>query len=125
MLQVGQMKQQFLRDLAKRRTELYEQLSQYDNEEQDLLHFIENEKYDAVTMVKVAKLLKDNRLARRKIKVELEQLQSIRDTVAHRNLQKFAEKPYTYRTDVLSNAVQRTKGMQVVNQHTLFTKQND
>lgn len=125
MVHVTQMRQDFLKDLAKRNKELREQLSQYDMEEQDLLHFIENEKYDAVTMVKVTKLLKENRLARRQIKVELEQLQSVRDAIAHRKLQKFAEKSYTYRTDVLSSTVQRTKGMQVVNQHVLFTKQND
>ena len=65
MSQATQMKQQFLLDLAKRRKELFEQLSQRNHEQQDLLHFLENEKYDAVVMVKIAKQIKENRLLRR------------------------------------------------------------
>ena len=115
MSQAVQMKKQFLQDLTKRRNELNVSLSRYDNEEQDLLHFFENEKYDAVTMVKVAKQLKEVRVARRAIKVELEQVQSMRDQLSQRNHEKFAEKSYEYRTNVLSDIAHRTKGMKVCN----------
>ena len=110
-----QIKQQFLYDLAQRRNELIHQLSASDIEQQDLLHFLEIERYDAVAMVKVAKQLKINRLNRRKIKVELEQLQSIKDIVAKKKFEKFAEKSYEYKTDVLSNITFRTKGEKVQN----------
>lgn len=110
MSDVKQIKQQFLYDLAQRRKELECQLSAYAVEEQDLLHFLENEIYDAVVMVKIAKQLKISRLNRRKVKVELEQLQSIHDTVTKKKLKQFAEKHYEYRTDVLSNIASRTKG---------------
>lgn len=122
MSQVLQMKKQFLHDLTKRYNELSVLLSRYDNEEQDLLHFVENEKYDAVTMVKVAKELKEVRLARRVIKVELEQVQSMRDQLSQKNHEKFAKKTYEYKTDVLSNIAHRTKGMKVCNHNLNATK---
>lgn len=124
MTQCSTMRDQFLTDLKKRKGELWQQLSKYDSQEQDLLHFLEAEKYDAVTMVRVTKLLKDSRIARRKIKVELEQIQSLSDVVSHRNMKRFEEKPYTYRTDILSMTAQRTQGMKACNKN-LFTQQND
>jgi isocitrate dehydrogenase len=124
MSQAVQMKQQFLWDLAKRRKELSEQLSQYNNQEQDLLHFLENERYDAVVMVKVAKQLKDNRLSRRAIKVEIDQLNSMSSILTKKNLLKFAEKDYEYRTNILSDTAHRTKGMKICNKN-LFTQQNN
>ena len=87
------------------------------------MHFVENEKYDAVTMVKVAKELKEVRLARRMIKIELEQVQSMRDQLLQKNHEKFAEKSYVYKTDVLSDIAYRTKGMKVCNHN--LTQQND
>lgn len=122
MTQVLQMKKQFLQDLTKRRKELNVLLSKYDNEEQDLLHFVENEKYDAITMVKVAKELKEVRLARRVIKIELEQVQSMRDQLSQKNHEKFAEKSYVYKTDVLSDIAHRTQGMKVCNHNLNTTK---
>lgn len=115
MNKVYELRQQFLIDLSKRRKELESQLSMYDTEQQDLLHFLENEIYDAVVMVKIAKQLKINRLTRRKIKVELEQLQSIRDSVGHKDLKRFAEKTYEYKTDVLSSIAHKSKGEKVQN----------
>lgn len=122
MTQVLQMKKQFVKDLTKRYNELSVLLSRYDNEEQDLLHFVENEKYDAVTMVKVAKELKEVRLARRVIKIELEQVQSMKDQLSQKNHEKFAKKTYVYKTDVLSNIAHRTKGMKVYNHNLNATK---
>ena len=122
MSQAVQMKKQFIRDLTTRHKELFKQLSLYDNQEQDLLHFIENEKYDAVAMVKVAKQLKETRLARRAIKIELEQIQSMRDQLLQKNHEKFAEKSYVYKTDVLSDITHRTKGMKVCNHNLNTTK---
>ena len=124
MSQTVQMRAQFMNELVKRRNELSEQLSRYNNQEQDLLHFIENERYDAVVMVKVAKQLKDNRQARRAVKVEIDQVNSMMSVLAKKNLSKFAEKTYEYRTDILLDTAHRTKGMQVRNKN-LLTKQND
>ena len=123
MSQATQMKQQFLLDLAKRRKELFEQLSQRNHEQQDLLHFLENEKYDAVVMVKIAKQIKENRLLRRAIKVEIDQLNSMSSILSRKNLLQLAEKDYEYRTDILSNTAHRTKGMRTYNHN--LTKQND
>jgi hypothetical protein len=122
MNQVLQMKNQFLHDLTKRYNELIALLSKYDCEEQDLLHFIENEKYDAVTMVKVTKELKDVRISRRVIKVELEQVKSMKDQLSNKNHEKFAKKTYKYKTDVLSNIAHRTKGMKACNHNLNTTK---
>ena len=122
MNQVLQMKNQFLHDLTKRYNELIALLSKYDCEEQDLLHFIENEKYDAVTMVKVTKELKDVRISRRVIKVELEQVKSMKDQLSNKNHEKFAKKTYKYKTDVLLNIAHRTKGMKAYNHNLNATK---
>lgn len=115
MSQAIQMKQQFMLDLTKRRDELSEQLKQYDHQEQDLLHFIENEKYDAVVMVKVFKQLKENRQIRREIKIEIDQLNSMGSLIGRSRLHQFAQKDYTYRTDILADTAHRTKGMKVRN----------
>lgn len=122
MTQVVSMKEQFLCDLDKRCKELSVSLSKYDNEEQDLLHFIENERYDAVTMVKIAKQLKEIRVARRGIKVELQQIQSMNDMLSRKNHEKFAKRAYEYKTDVLSDIAHRTKGMKVYSHNLNTTK---
>ena len=68
----------------------------------DAEHFLENEKCDAVVLVKAAKLIKDLRQKRRKVKVELEKLQSIKDTIT-KGMTRFDNKSYTYRTEIIND----------------------
>lgn len=97
-----QMRNEFLREVRIRRKELSQQQSEYDLMLMDAEHFLENEKCDAVVLVKTAKLIKDLRQKRRKVKVELEKLQSIRDTIT-KGMTRFDNKSYTYRTDVIND----------------------
>ena len=122
MSQAMQMKERFMLDLVAKRRELIEQLSQYDSQEQDLLHFLENERYDAVVMVKVAKQLKDNRQLRREIKIEINRLNSMASLLGKSKLHQLAQKTYTYRTDILADTAHRTKGMKVCNHNLNNTK---
>ena len=81
--------------------------------EQDLLHFLESESCDAVTMVMIAKKLQENRRARRNDKVRLEQIQSIKSTIpiltSKKNLTSFEEKTYTYKSNVMSSISHKPK----------------
>lgn len=81
-------------------------VAEYSSIEQDLLHFLENESCDAVTMVLIAKQLQQNRRSRRQDKIRLEQIQSIKSTipslVKKKNLTSFEEKTYTYKSDIIS-----------------------
>jgi len=54
---------------------LTNELSQVDLYEQDVLHMIENGKFNASDGYKFAKMIYDNRIKRREIKNELEPLQ--------------------------------------------------
>ena len=101
----------FRTELTKRNNELLTILSQYDFEITDLLHYLENEKCDAVQMVLVAKKLKEVRIKRRVIKKELEQIQSLNDQLrSERHLKCVGGSKYKYRTDALKDIGNREKG---------------
>lgn len=97
-----QMRDDFLREVKIRRKELAQQQSEYDLMLMDAEHFLENEKCDAVVLVKTAKLIKDLRQKRRKVKIELEKLQSVRDSIT-KGITRFDNKSYTYRTEVMND----------------------
>lgn len=97
-----QMRDDFLREVKIRRKELAQQQSEYDLMLMDAEHFLENEKCDAVVLVKTAKLIKDLRQKRRKVKIELEKLQSVRDSIT-KGITRFDNKSYTYRTKVMND----------------------
>ena len=89
---------------------LTQQLSQYDLEQQDILHFIENRKLNAAQMSKLFKLLKGIRENRRNIKQELSRYTSLASRMSKgSNLLecKLELKPeeefYELRTDVLNH----------------------
>ena len=88
-------------------------VSEADGIEQDLLHFLENETCDAVTMVMIAKKLQENRRARRNDKIRLEQIQSIKSSIPilvnKKNLTSFENKTYTYKSDVMSSISHKPK----------------
>lgn len=100
---VHQTKNETLHQLALRKDVLWRRVSDIDLQITDVMHFLENEKYDAVTMVKLACQLRDLRKERRDVKVEIEQVQSLHNTIKDNKLDRFAKKTYTYRTDVLKD----------------------
>jgi superfamily I DNA and RNA helicase len=93
--------------------ECRQSVSEADGIEQDLLHFLENESCDAVTMVMIAKKLQKNRRDRRNDKIRLEQIQSIKSTIPilanKKNLTSFENKTYTYRSDVMHSIAHKPK----------------
>ena len=97
-----QMRNEFLKEAKIRQKELVQQQSKYDLMLTDAEHFLENEKCDAVVLVKTAKLIKELRQKRRQIKVELEKLQSARDTMT-KGMIRFDNKSYTYRTAIMNS----------------------
>ena len=98
----SQMRDQFLKDAKKRMKELEKKQSEYDTYIADAMHFLENEKYDAVAMVKIAKYLQTITRQRRKVKTEYEKLQSTTHAVT-KGADKFDSKTYTYRTTTMQN----------------------
>jgi hypothetical protein len=73
----------------------------------DAEHFLENEKCDAIVLVKTAKLIKELRQKRRKVKIELEKIQSIRDSMT-KGMVRFDNKGYTYRTEIMNDITNKT-----------------
>lgn len=98
---VFETRKEVLSSLYMRHNTLNQKLSSIDLKITDILHFLEAEKYDAIVMMKLAKQLKTLRQERRGIKIENEQVQSLISTIRDKNLNAFAEKGYTYRTDAL------------------------
>ena len=103
-----ELRGEFLKEAKVRQTELQKVQSGYDMMLQDVMHCLENEKCDAVTMVKIAKRIKEVRQKRRKIKVELEKLQSACDLMTT-GFTKFDNKYYTYRTEIINDIFKEYK----------------
>ena len=113
----------YKQELKIRKDELAQLESQYDKEEQDLLHFLEGEKCDAVQMVKVAKKIKTTRQAKREIKNELTKILALLNTCPQENyIESLVGKKYVYRTDILDGIAARPKGFVF---HIARTKQNN
>lgn len=100
---------QYLDTIRKRHAELNKELSEYDLEQEDILHFLELETYDAVTMVKVSKRLKEIRQKRREIKNELSMIQAIHARIGNNNLKYTTPNTYSFRTDILNDLVKKKK----------------
>ena len=92
---------EYLTRIRTRHQELSQKLSEVDLEEQDLLHFLEFEKCDAVTMMKVTKKIKEIRERRRVIKNEWDKLSAVNNRFANVKCLKESDyqKVYTYKTD--------------------------
>lgn len=95
-----QMRKEFLKEANIRSKELQRILSSLDMALQDALHFLENEQCDAVAMVKVAKKIKELRMRRRIVKIELEKLQSVTSSITV-GVVRFDNKTYTYKTETM------------------------
>lgn len=113
MTDINKLYTEFAAQIDKRHKECAKSVEKYNNIEQDLLHFLENESCDAVTMVMIAKKLQENRRVRRQDKVCLEQIQSIKSTIPSlvnkKNLTSFEEKTYTYKSNIMSDISHKPK----------------
>jgi len=83
---------------------LYGQLSRYDLQIQDLLHYIENEKYDAPTGSKIIKEIKNIRKLRRDVKIKIDKLHPMIEGMKAIVLksQRYLPTNYNYRTNICS-----------------------
>lgn len=101
---IKELRKGFLKQAGIRRQELNAKLSQYDLAIQDALHYLENERCDAVGMVKTAKLIKELRHKRRTIKIEHEQVVCLMHTMSGKDITKFEKQTnYTYKTKVMDD----------------------
>lgn len=101
---IKDLRKDFLKQMGLRKQELEKEQSRYDLALQDALHYLENEKCDAVSMVKTAKLIKELRHKRREVKVEREQVVCLLASVRMKDIAKFEQRTnYTYRTDVMDD----------------------
>ena len=95
-------------DMTKRRNELSKLLSNYDLQEQDILHYIEMKKCDAITSAKLMKKLKEVTCARRVVKEEYCSLNSL-TTNLKRNKYKNNQE-YTFKTNIIIDLLEEDKG---------------
>ena len=87
-----------------RKVELSSQISQCDLAITDALHYLENERCDAVSMVKTAKVLKELRQKRRVVKIEYEQTKKMLSIVGGTSLEGYEKQAkYNYRTKVMDD----------------------
>ena len=102
---------EFMEKLEQCKKESKDEVHKRNMVEQDLLHFLENEACDAVTMILIAKSLQENRRTRRYHKVRLAQIQSINDCGLKqtKNLAKCGGEFYTFRTDIMSHIEHKPK----------------
>lgn len=94
----------YVEKMYKKQTELVSELSKVDKEQEDILHFLELEKYNAATMMKVTKKLKEVRAKRRIIKDELNEVQAICSRIKPYN-RKEGERTYTYKSEILKGVI--------------------
>lgn len=83
---------EFFTSIDKEIDNIAQELSNVDLEQQDILHYIENNNLNASGYAKVGKLLKEVRIKRRNIKNDLDKLNSIRDNLTRKYNNKFIEK---------------------------------
>ena len=74
----------FFQDIDKQIEDAAKELSQVDLEQQDILHYIENNTLRAGEYAKFGKLLKNIRIRRREIKTDLEILCAVRDNLTRK-----------------------------------------
>lgn len=74
----------FFQNINKQIKEIENELSKKDLEQQDILHYIENNTLNAGGYAKAGKLLKEVRADRRNIKDDLEKAYCIRDTLTNK-----------------------------------------
>lgn len=107
-----QLKQTF-ESIVDHREKLSAQISHYDLQIQDLLHYMEFEPCDAVDLVRIAVQLKNIQQQRRVCKIECDKLRSVYDSFQGKNvtklldqdLTKFEKKTYTDKATVINDMI--------------------
>ena len=102
-----------IESIVDHRKKLSAQISHYDLQIQDLLHYMENEPCDAVDLVRIAVQLKNIQQQRRVCKIECDKLRSVYDSFQGKNvtklldqdLTKFEKKTYTDKTTVINDMI--------------------
>lgn len=82
----------FFQNIDKEIENISNELSQVDLEQQDVLHYIENNSLKAGEYARIGKLLKNIRIRRREIKNDLERLIAVREKLTRKYNNKFIEK---------------------------------
>ena len=104
MADIKELERSFLTQMKTRKEELSSEISRYDMAISDIMHYLENEKCDAIALVKASKKLKEIRQKRRIVKVEREQVLCLLRTISTSNIEKYEKRAkYTYRTNVMDD----------------------
>ena len=82
----------FFQDIDKRLQELSSKQSEWDKKQDEILHYIENHKMDAIKSCKAVKLLQHVRDERRLVKDEIDAIHSLKDTFVDKYKNKLIEK---------------------------------
>lgn len=107
---IKDLEKSFLSQMKTRKEELSSEISQYDMAISDIMHYLENEKCDAVDLVRISKKLKEIRKQRRMVKIEREQALYLLKRVSESNISKYEYRTrYKYRTTVMDDIHKHTK----------------
>lgn len=109
--------QDIMKNISDRETFLQKELSKIDSEREDILHYIELSKYNAVQGWKLLKTLKEVSQKRRNIKEELGYLSSINSKIPYdsicssisRKEKKNLDKMYKFRTNIIEEILDKWK----------------
>lgn len=92
----------FIEELISDKDKCIAALSQTDKQISDCLHFLENEKADAVILAKVCKKIRELRQTRRQVKNDLLDIRNVLNKFKNTDkMNETAECEYGYKTDVL------------------------
>lgn len=97
----------FLEEMIKRQKEISALYSKLDLQRQDLLHFLELEKYDAITMMKISKKIVDVSKKRREVKYKLSELDAILSRMKSplKDRKEIVNDKSKYKTDILKEFI--------------------
>lgn len=101
---------QFFTSIDNEIEEITQELSVVDLEQQDILHYIENNNLNAGGYARAGKLLKDVRKRRREIKTDLEKMSSIRDNLTRKYNDKF----------IVNDLNKTLKGIEIIKNKTRY-----
>lgn len=99
----------FLDKVNKRKSELEKLQSEYDLKKEDILHYIEMKKCDAIISAKLMKKLKEVMEQRRIVKEELQSLRSISD-LSKKSKYKNNE-TYVFKTNVIIDLLEEKENV--------------
>lgn len=107
LVNINEAHKQLMAQAKVRRAELVAELSRYDLMTTDVEHYLELEKCDAVDMVLIAQKLKEIRQGRRRIKIELEQINCLIQFAGRKDISEYDATTYKYRTQIMDDIRKR------------------